>query len=213
MKKTIFLLLILVLLTGCYRNIPKVPPPLGSVITTDINLTENLYYNLKNEIPVNPTAVRVSPVNPPQGQVINNVVFVYSFDRNNLESLYASWHTLPRHKTGNNISYDLYFYWAPNDNGVGFVTWCVQPLQMTPDSGDTLMDTLSPPICVNATAPGTAYKLVSAVIPNVTIPYVLPNDEFIYSIYRNAPADNYNADAHLLEFNVKYYESQLGEKP
>jgi len=222
MKRLLILFLLVALFTtGCYRVTPKTPPPLGTNIKSNItvdgsmNLTGNLNFDLVNEFAVNPTAVRVSPINPPQGQVINSVVFVYSFDRNNLESLYASWHTLPRHKTGSNITYELQYYWAPDDASAGVVVWCVQPLQLTPNSGDTLIDPLWPPMCVNATAPGTAYEFVSATIPNVTIPYVSPNDEFMYAIFRDAgsTADTYNDDAHLVEFNVRYHGTKLGDLP
>jgi len=218
MKKILFFLLILVLLTGCYRNIPKTPPPLGTAmnanitINGNINLTGNLNYRAKQELQINPTALKVGPVNPPQEQIIN-LAPVFSFDRTKSEYAYSSFHVGYDQEVGTNISYDVVFYWAPNDNTIGTVRWCVNPLQTSPDTNDTINDAPLGPICINSQSQGIAYQVISAALEDIIIPQVNTTDLFTYSLYRDGAnaADTYNDDAHLVEFTVRFYKNNLGE--
>lgn len=197
----IFLIIAAVSAYADYIGNPKTSP--------DNRFPHNVYWNVTDEIDIPVQNLKLPGVNPPSDDIIGETP-VLSYDKAQNESAHGVMHVIPQYKEGS--SWDVAFYWAPDDDSVGSVTWCVNATKIRYGinpitGGDSIIK------CVTDNSNRVKYRLQKADLISFLGTDTINDDMFSFRIFRGADliTDTYDADAHLVMATIYYNSEKAGE--
>jgi len=143
--------------------------------------------------------------NPTQSEI--GVTPVLLFDASSDEWVYYEWKVPENYYAGSDIK--LRFAWAPTDGGTGDVVWATEYTIVTPDNNEVLTTTTTTQT-VTDSAEGLADELLLTDFITISGTGIQPGDIISMRIYRDADADDYEADAALVHIGLYFQIDRNG---
>jgi len=137
--------------------------------------------------------------NPDQGEI--GVTPVLLFDAAADEWVYYEWEVPENYDTGSDFK--IRFYWSPTDETTGDVVWGIEYTIVTPEN-DEVLTTATTTQTVTDSTQSLANELLRTDFITISGTGVQPGDIISMRIYRDADADDYNADAALVHLGLYF---------
>jgi len=137
--------------------------------------------------------------NPDQGEI--GVTPVLLFSATSEEWVFYEWEVPENYYVGSDFK--IRFYWSPTDANTGDVVWGIEYTIVTPENDEVLTTATT-----TATVTDSTQSLTNELLRTdfITIPRtgVQPGDVISMRVYRDADADDYNADAALVHLGLYF---------
>jgi len=180
-----------------------------NITAKNINSSNNVFFNVTDEITMTVDRFKLPGTNPPSEAIIS-LTPVLKFDKNTNESIYGSMHVIPQYNP--QTAWEVTFYWSPTDATTNTVLWCIESRCIQPDNDETLTDTATI-FCIEDDSQGLQDEILKS--DKITIPGTgtFEDDQCNFRVYRGADHinDDYDNDASLISTTIYYNAHKLGE--
>ena len=137
--------------------------------------------------------------NPSQSEI--GVTPVLLFSATSEEWVFYEWEVPENYDTGSDFK--IRFYWSPTDANTGDVVWGIEYTIVTPEN-DEVLTTATTTATVTDSTQSLANELLRTDFITIPGTGIQPGDVISMRVYRDADADDYNADAALVHLGLYF---------